>query len=492
MVNLNDNLVTLTVNRAYGDNEDFFRLILPGGKEITLKKLGFQRSRPLPETLTCQEKRGFNGEPYYIHHVAGYVRDFYLEAFRRGEDFEFKVDRVPDNPGEPYILVDQYGIQFRLYERNVRFVAGQNVHCSFVKLESNFFSLKISDKGLRIPLIKPDEALVSIEPRHRSKLRHIFEVLPFFDQAREELSEGKPEWILTTLRAIKANIAESFSSFDIHRRSGLIRLALDSTCAIALYLLEGSPFLRSTSTQRRHELQNELTCIIEAMTPYLRALEIITEKREDDFIRGLLDKLKESGFIYHPTLQFAILMLIFRHRPKRVGEMFGRIYDAIMQWSLQTWTHEPFRSAFIEQFELYIREMRKAIDLCPQADTAEEKLRVESTLKALALQLCIAEPDNFPHYNRNRSLFYRYVSLLRPSSSDVLLDKAFRALHGDYSPTDINYNQIKEPMLMMTSASYNASAPLISPALRRYVGTAADIQLTGSSISIKAHNEQSN
>ena len=170
------------------------------------------------------------------------------------------------------------------------------------------------------------------------------------------------------------------------------------------------------------------------MTPYQRALEIITSNHEEAFINSLLDKLKESGFLYHPTLQFSILMLIFRHRPKRIGEKFGRIYDAIMQWNLPTWTNEPFRSAFIEQFELYIRDMRKAIDLCPQADTADEKLRVESILKALALQLCIADPDNFQHYNRNRSLYYRYVSLLRPSSSDILLDKAFRALGGYYVP----------------------------------------------------------
>lgn len=491
MNNSINKLVTLTVNRDYGDNEDFFRLITPEGQEVTLKKLGFQRSQELPETLTCLEKQGFNGETYYSHNVAGYVRSFYLEGFKAGDDFEFRVDRTPDNPGEPYLLLDPNGIQFRLFDKT-HLVAGQIIHCSFVKLESNFFSLKISDRGLRIPLIKADEALRAIDIEHCERLQYMFQRLPFLNQAREELAAGRPEWVLTTLRAIRANIAESFSGFDIQRRHRLIALALKGTCRLALYLLEESPFLRGTTPQRRHELQDELTAIIEAMQPYKKALEIITEGHEENFIRGLLDKLKESGFLYHPTLQFAILMLIFRHQPKRIGEMFGRIYDAIMQWNLPTWTNEPFRSAFIEQFELYIREMRKAIDLCPQADTAEEKLRVESTLKALALQLCIANPENFPHYNRNRSLFYRYISLLRPSSSDILLDKAFRALSGDFCLTDITYNQIKEPMLMMTSAAYNTPPMFTDQVPRRFVGTAADIQLLGSTLSIKGHNEQPN
>ncbi|MDE6097976.1 MAG: hypothetical protein K2G24_03720, partial [Muribaculaceae bacterium] len=492
MNNPHNNLVTLTVNKSYGDNEDFFRLMLPGGREITLKKLGFQRSQPLPDTLVCQEKKGLNGESYYIHNVAGYVRDFYLAGFRKGEDFEFRVNRVPDNPGEPYVLSDQYGIQFRLYDRNTKLVAGQSVHCTFTKLESNIFSLKLSDRGVALPLISDTEALQAIGLRHSSVLRHLFSTLPFLDQAREELAAARASWVLTTLRAIKANISECFVGLDIRRRHRVISHTLDFTCRMGLYLLEGSPFLRGTSPQRRHELQHELTSIIEAMAPYQQATDIIKNRREGNFINGLLDKLKESGFLYHPTLQFTILMLIFRQQPRRVGEMFGRIYDAIVQWNLPTWTNEPFRSAFIEQFELYIREMRRAIDLCPQADTSYDKLRIESTLKALALQLCIADPASFPHYNRNRSLFYRYISLLRPANSDILLNKAFRALNGDYCATDINYNQIKEPILLMTSASYDTPPAAVTPILKRYVGAAADILLLGSTISIVAHKEQNN
>lgn len=487
----NNNLVTLPVDQSHGNDEDFFRLQLPGGREFILKKLGFQRSRPLPETLLCQKKQGFNGEAYFIHYVAGYVREFYLEGFRRGDDFEFRVDRVPDSPGDPYILVDHHGIQFRLYERDTRLSAGQSIHCSFTKLEENFFSLQLSDRGVALPLISYDEALRAIGTGHSRLLHRIFDLVPFLEQGRSELEAGRAGWVMTVLRSIKANISESFVSYDIRRRHRMIALALDATCSLALYLLEGSPFLRGTTPQRRHELQEELTSIIEAMTPYQRALEISTSNREVAFINGLLDKLKESGFLYHPTLQFSILMLIFRNQPKRVGEMFGRIYDAIMQWNLPTWTNEPFRSAFIEQFELYIRDMRKTIDLCPQADTADEKHHVESILKALALQLCIANPASFSHYNRNRSLFYRYVSLLRPSDSDILLDKAFHALNGNYNTSDIRYNHIKEPMLMMTSAAYNSLPAGISPSLSRFTGQAADIQLYGSVISIKAHKEQS-
>lgn len=486
--------ISLPVDKTYGDEEDFFRLITPDGYTVNLKKLPFQRSQPLPDQLTCRVKIGLNGKAYYSHNVAAYVLEFYQQGHQQSKDFEFRVESVPEKSGDPYLIVDNYGIQFKLHDRQARLVVGQNIRCTFSRLDIGGFAIKLSERGLALPLIQFDEALEAIgaDRSTRFLLKYLFDNLPELEDARTELAANRSGWILTVLRAINEHMGELFIKADIDRQHKRISAILDSVCNIALYLLEGSAFLRGTSSERRHDLQEELTALTEAMQPYRQALNLIVDGRELDFINSLLSKLERSGFLFHPTLQFTTLMLIFRRRPGHIGELFGRIYDVLMEWSLDTWTNEPFRSAFVEQFELFIREMRRTIDNCPQADTPAEKSRVESMLKALALQLSIADKSTYPHYNRNRSLFYRYAALMRPTSAHEYIHKAFRALQGEFT-NDILYQHIKEPALMLTQTAVPLVTPASqSPVVRRFTGTAADIELSGDKITIYSHNDTAN
>lgn len=491
---LNNQFIALEVDRSYGDNEDFFRLISPEGHEVILKKLPFQLDQPLPERLSCRVKRGFNGEFYYTHNVPKYVREFYAADHAAGKDFEFIVRRVPGSSGDPYILVDRHGIEFQLRDRSTRLSRGQTVRCSFARLDSYNFSLQLSDHNLTLPLLSRREALQAMRPDKPTArmLNSIFDTAPYLEDARNELALGRAGWILTALRAINTHLSDIFVNTDMRRHHHRLSSAIKCVSRLTLYLVENSAFLRGTRSDIRHSLQQELTVINENLLPCLRALDIIVEGNEKKFISNLLDKLRKSGFLYHPTLQFTILMLIFRHRPEHVGELLGRIYDVIMEWNLPTWTNEPFRSAFVEQFELYIKEMRRTIDQCPQADTPAEKTNIENMLKALALQQCIADPDQFPHYNRNRSLFYRYVSLLRPANAGLLIDKSFDALAGDFSPKDITYINIKEPALMMTQAALPTTQRPESPSVKRFRGSCADIELHGHQITIRAHKGNNN
>lgn len=484
---------TLTVVKDYGDQEEVFRLINHAGEEIQLQKLPFQKQQPLPDHLTVRVKRGYNGEVYYTHNVPQYVKNFYGKDHQAGRDFEFTIDRVPYNSGDPYLLLDPNGIQFRLYVRGPKLSRGQVVRCRFTRMDNTGFGLTLSEQTLALPMLKRHDIAKAI-PMDRGTWKMLWTVLrrsPFLAEANREFERAQASWVLTLLRAVNANVTDVFVRTDLRRRGRLLARALHVLDRLALLLIEGSPFLRGVTAEQRHQLQEEITAIAESLIPYRQALKIIHEGKEEIFIADLLGKLEKSGFLYHPTNQFTILMLIFRKQPERVGQLFGRIYDVLMEWNLETWTNEPFRSAFVEQFELYINEMRRTIDVCPQADTAQEKARVENMLKALALQQCIAASDTFANYSRNRSLYYRYISLLRPSSADILIDKAFHALDGHFNEKDITYDHIKEPALLMTQAAVPASAPRRVPTVRRFRGDACDVELHDLQLTVRAHADAS-
>lgn len=484
---------TLTVNKGYGEQEDFFRLINFAGDEIQLQKLPFQKNQPLPDHLTCRVKRGYNGEIYYTHNVPQYVKNFYGADHQAGKDFEFTIERVPYNSGDPYLLLDSNGIQFRLYFRGTKLSRGQNVRCRFNRMDNTGFGLILSEQAMALPMLHRYDIGKAI-PMDRGTWALLWTMLqkaPFLAEANREFVHNQASWVLTMLRAVNANITDVFVRTNLKRRGRLLARALHVLDRLALHLIEGSSFLRGVPAEQRHQLQDEITSIAESLSPYRQALKLIHEGKEVVFIQDLLSKLEKSGFLYHPTNQFAILMLIFRKQPERVGEMFGRIYDVLMEWSLDNWLNEPFRSAFVEQFELYINEMRRTIDVCPQADTAQEKARVENMLKALALQQCIADSNTFASYSRNRSLYYRYISLLRPSSADILIDKAFRALHGQFNEKDITYGHIKDPALLMTQAAVPEVARRAAPSVRRFHGANCDVELHDHQLTVRSHAEAS-
>ena len=80
--------------------------------------------------------------------------------------------------------------------------------------------------------------------------------------------------------------------------------------------------------------------------------------------------------------------------------------------------------------------------------------RLEAIITAIALQLILAEGENGDvGRSRTESLFFRYVSLLRPLYSEALLSKSFLALMGASLNMRLKYAQLKEPMMMMTEAA---------------------------------------
>ncbi len=437
-------------------SESYFRLLLHDGvTEVKLPKIKFQMDKPLPSRLKCRIKGVDNGQPIVDHFIPQYVNKFYAKGAARHEIFSFTVISVPTRAEDPFYLRDANGIIFRLYEQGAILSLNQTVKCRFEKLDSIKFILKRVDDGLQLPFLTLDEICEQLKIRSFER-RFISESLmkmPSLSGAAEELAASNPRWPLTFLHQLEQHFAEWFISADVRRRYRAVRKLFTYYREAALLLLEGSHFLSNCNDDIRHNMQLQLTEMIEMVDPYLTSLKIINEGNQAEFVEGLMDKLRKSGYLYHPTLQFAILMLVFRLYPELVDKYLSKIFDVIMSRNLSTWTTDTFSNAFVEQFEIYIRQARHAIDDLPQAESQDENHRLETIITAIALQLFMAKSETFPAFDRNTALFYRYIALLRPVKARDLLTKSFLSLLGVNMPHNFTYDDIKEPIKMMTLAT---------------------------------------
>ena len=474
------------VIKDFGPNEEFFRLRTDGG-EVKLKKLRFQIGKPLPDVLSCCIKGYNDGRPFLIHDMPKYVTEFYYDGFLRGEEFEFRVIAVPQENFTAYRLEDDNGLQFTLHETKSVLAEGQIVRCRFEYIESNFFVLRRSTSDVYLPSITVGELSSEcgpggFDPRQlRLMLDRVDELAP----AARDLRLGYPSWVLTALKAVRGNLAHWFAEGARALPYTTIIKRLDCLRVHVLYLLQGSRFLKDVRGRERINMQDMLTSLLEQMETYREAADILKAGKQVEFIDALLCNLKASGYIYHPNKQFAILMIIFRVFPELVNKSLGNIFDTLMEWDLQIWLSEPFRSAFVEQLEIYVSDVRNGIDSLLLPETPEDSDTIVKAITAIAIQQSLISKADRLDMRLNRSLFYRYVAMLRTVRADILLKKSLYALLDIPLPTDFRWTDIKEPSMMITRASVDVSDALCGHVPPRFfMADNIDIRVEPGTISI--------
>ncbi len=447
--------------------DDFYTLEVDGPDgpaTVTLSKLEFQKDPHYvqPRRLECRVRAiDDSGLPVLGHAIGSYVNQLYADTYSKDESFGCIVVGVPANPvEEPYNVRDGYGIFYRVYEPGGLLTKGQRIRCKFKYLSSRRFEIKRVDEKSKLPYIQPHELLdaAGVAPQLREAMLKLLG-MHVFDNVRSEIEALKPQWPLSAAAVVREHINEWFVTGQMRGLGNLSRGMLEALRRVMLYLLEGSNYLNGAFSEHRRSLQQFLTELVEGLHPYELAQTLFEQHSEDAFVEGLFDKLQKSGYLYHPSEQFGVMMLIFRVYPQKVSTYLNRIFESIFMRDFENWKREPFRSAFVEQFEIYVRQARRDIDDLPLAESREQKARLEAIITALALEILLSDKNATP---RTRSLFYRYVSLLRPLNSEALLSKSFMALMGVEMPERLEYSMLREPMMMMTRATVLPGGDLFS------------------------------
>lgn len=471
----------------------------PDGDEtlVRLAKLPFQRSEAYrqPPELRCRVK-GIDekGLPVLTHITPPYVYELYNNTFAAGGTFECDVIFVPAKPAEePYMIRDRYGIFYRLNEPDGLLAKNQRIRCKFTTLSPNGYSMVRVDEGAKLPYFSPEEIAQTIGLRSfvSHYLLRLIRNTPELEPVLAEVKAKNPLWLLNAAHTILQLLPEWLARPGIHRQYRACRAMLAAFRNSLLFLLEGSGYLNAVSAENRMSLRQRLTDMVESIDPYLDTLAVIARGDQDAYVESILDKLRRSGYLYHPAQQFAVLMLIFRLYPQKVADYLNRIFESIFGRDLENWKREPFRSAFVEQFKIYVSRARTEVDTLPFAETRSQKTLLEAIITAIALQLILAEGENGDvGRSRTESLFFRYVSLLRPLYSEALLSKSFLALMGASLNMRLKYAQLKEPMMMMTEAAVMPEGDFMArlTSTHRYSNGYVDFTVSADGLSLEHSN----
>lgn len=316
---------------------------------------------------------------------------------------------------------------------NLKLFIGQVVKCRV---------LSVKEKHLRIELNDISEFQQTGECLTEDKLTDLL--------TNRELSWNTKEFIRLILTEEREKSFESqchrWIQSLINKKIDLQTVKMDCSD-----LLELSELLDLCADSEREFYQERLTLLIEQLSYYIKSAELIENENDsessdtpENFVNSLFNKLKVSGFVYHPVKHFNILSSLFLRRPDLMNSSIKELLNIICQRNIESWRKEPFCSAIIKLLELYIRECDGKID-----KTKENTELIKNNNLALALQLLLLHdsPDSsIADYRLNTARLCAVSSYLYPLHPDWLIDMAYFFMFHS-SAKLMNYTMDKAPLL---------------------------------------------
>lgn len=210
--------------------------------------------------------------------------------YKEGDEVMYRIEKVTNLN---YFLKDQYGYSTYLdskYKINptitpnlrcrIKSITGKRVHVELVEkitLERSQFT--IGSDNVKALFGKYIEGYDSITDLLLSD-----EILGSFDSECHR-------WIHTICQKDNAN----------KEKLADIRQA-------CLSVLEESSLLNDCNSNEREVLEERFTTLIEQIGYYIHALEFVELGAEEETIDQLLDKLQNTGYVFHPKKMFYIMM----------------------------------------------------------------------------------------------------------------------------------------------------------------------------------------
>lgn len=248
---------------------------------------------------------------------------------------------------------------------------------------------------------------------------------------------------------------------------------------VCLNVLETSELLRRCTAKERTVLEGRFTILIEQLGYYLLALASVEEGKDEETIGGLLTRLQNTGYLYHPRKMFYVMMCIFLIRTREdensafLGSFMPKVFDTLRSNDIDNWKRKPFKVIWIKLLELYITTMSKN-----QETLLTDREALRNMLQALALQFNLMDDsdEELIDSELNLSLLYRYCSRIGVLEPLRLLDMAYNTLIGAIheKPKMINYTSDPDRMANVVSNLVNEFEP-DNISLMRYEGEVADI-----------------
>lgn len=428
------------------------------GTEQYVKAYEFQKRQALAE-IRCICK-GINeyGRPVFMQDIAGLIAQLY----KVGDEGDFRIKAQPGNRGY-YEVTDENEFCFRLVGYgSEKFYNNQMVRCriTFINMVRVEMELANGFRNISIPFYDL-EKLTSLDPRHRVSprlLRGVFLSQPFA-RVRKQYYEGNPLWVISALQTVNDNLHGLVS----RRGSGYKSDFLKSFIDICTSLLEDSDYLTHAAEAESSQYQRDISVMIARGQDLLKALELMKSGTGQEYLTGIMTKLKTSGYVYNPERHMRVVTNIFALTPPcSLNHIVDQIFSVIREQHHNVRFLRIFARPFAKVLDMFVDHYAAAHTLRLRKDAGS---MLEIILRALAIRLLLTEgnSDADPNYKIYQSMLYRYASLFQPDAENVesLTYKAYEALFGSFSRgSDFTWSNVYD--MPALCARLAASSPALA------------------------------
>ncbi|MCH5227510.1 MAG: ATP-binding protein [Muribaculaceae bacterium] len=435
----------------------FFRVKTDDGEEFKILKFKFQLNQTIPDEIQCYVKSLY---PLTLSQdISVHISNFYNE----GEEYSFIVKDHLREDSSQYELKDEHGLCFKLSNSPVPLTKGTRVRCKILKIKDAYVNLKyVGSLGTKFSLefhsIEKWLNLLNLRQEYAGFYKKLLESIPELHPALIKYENKVPGWTLDLLQICTTHIPEWLVACrDDLKKLRKICDRLEIGRRLALYMVQESDFLRACSNEHRHLLQGRISNYVELFEQYHQAAEKILDKTHEEYIDRMFRRLKNSGYLYMPSVQIRIMMTILKLRPELINSRMGELFEALHNWDISNWESEPFRAALVEQLQLFIEENSGKINNLPANDSSQDNKVIVRMILAIAIQRILANESDNIDLNLNRANLYRYISYLNPSEVNNLLDKGICSLLGIEWPNEYTWNDTENPTLLFVKSSFPLS-----------------------------------
>ena len=172
-------------------------------------------------------------------------------------------------------------------------------------------------------------------------------------------------------------------------------------------------------------LEQRFTEVIELLTYYIQAIDILRDGKAEKTIRDILSTLSSCAYIYHPRKQFCIMQCIFMLDFSIMESLITLILDTLRSQEVYLWIRKPFQMQWLKLLQTYIE------NIYAQTDRLSSDLQTkESMIQVLVTELILSKHtnQNFFDTSLNQALLYRLVSIMNVSDPNKTLQRSFLSL----------------------------------------------------------------
>lgn len=434
-----DNYKYIKAKVLRSDEEEHKFIIEWEGKIYKIAQLAFQRRLPLPDFLDCKLLTTSNGKIFISQNIDLLMRSYYHE----NEEVDFKIKLTLT---DKYQLEDQYGLTAMMdRETNINAALTPRVRCRIMRFRQNYMEVKL------VEVLGAEKSEFSLS---ENDLQEIFEVihqkiLQEDTQKKEQTDESdtnsendkKQEgtdiasWNTENFRKLMLGDTPS-DMFDVecHRwisnisqniSQNQLQALLQNIRYHCLCTLQSNLLLPRCKEAERILLEQRFTDVIELLSYYIQAIQILKEGKAEDTIEHILSTLADCAYIYQPRKQFCIMQCIFMLDVSIMEKQIGKILSTLRKQEVYLWTRTPFQMQWLKLLQSYVDFTYAQTDKLT-SDSATK----ETMIQVLVTELMLSNHSTHKIYDSQliQALLYRLVSLMNVSDPNKTLQKAFRSL----------------------------------------------------------------